>query len=225
MIAVLLSLCSRNQGWKTVDDIDLFKVFLKGFYNTIKNYNDFIFFVGYDDNDEFIKENLKVIRKRLHMNDKLIELDGAKTNENPCEAWNILAREALKNEDIKYFYQVGTDILHLTPGWDRYFVNILEKNNNKGICGGVDKPYYLERTLQDKQGIIENAFLTRNHILMFNGVFDPEYKNWFSDDWITDYYKSLDMCFICPYVLFRNTNRVLLSNTKKNRYNPDRCHG
>ena len=91
------------------------------------------------------------------------------------------------------------------------------------MCGGVDKRYYLERTLNNKQGIIENAFLTRNHILQFNGIFTEEYKNWFSDDWITSYYKSLEMCYICPYVNFINTNRVLLQNqgdTSKNRYTP-----
>ena len=223
MIAVLLSLCSRNQDWKTVDDIDLFKTFMIGFYNTIKNYDEFIFYIGYDSNDEFIKNNLNSIKKRVHEKDVFIELPAEETNENPCEAWNILAREALKNKNIKYFYQVGTDTLHLTPYWDKYFINTIEKNGGKGMCGGVDKRYYLERTLNNKQGIIENAFLTRNHILQFNGIFPEEYKNWFSDDWITSYYKSLEMCFICPYVNFINTNRVLLQNqgdTSKNRYTP-----
>jgi len=227
MIAVLLSLCSRNQGWKSVDDIDFFKVFLRGFYNTIsKEFNNkYIFYLGYDSDDEFIKGHLDTIKKRLHERDIIIELDAKITSGNPCQAWNILAKEALKNEDIKYFYQVGTDTLHMTPFWDKYFINIIEKNGGRGICGGVDKYYYLERTLSNKQGIIENAFLTRNHILQFDGIFPKEYKNWFSDDWITDYYKQLDMCFITPYIYFYNTNRVLLQNQgdiSKNRYEPDR---
>lgn len=226
MIAILLSLCSKNQGWKNTGDIDLFNTFLQGFYNTIcaKMNTQYIFFIGYDSNDDFIKNHIDIIKKRIHMNDVLIELPAEKTNGNPCEAWNILAREAYKNKDIEYFYQVGTDIMHITPNWDKYFIKILSDNNNIGICGGVHKQYYLERTLRNDRGIIENAFLHRTHINKFNGIFKDGLKNWFSDDWITNYYRKKDCCYICPFVEFLNTNRVLLSNqgdNTKNRYDPD----
>lgn len=226
MIAILLSLCSKNQDWKDTRDIDLFKTFLQGFYNTItaKMNTDYIFYIGYDSNDEFIKNNLDMIKKRIHKDDILIELPAEKTNGNPCEAWNILAREGLKNKDIEYFYQVGTDTMHITPSWDRYFIKILADNGNKGICGGVDKRFYLERVLRNDRGIIENAFLHRSHIIQFNGIFKEGLKNWFSDDWITTYYREKSSCFICPYIEFVNTNRVLLQNqgdTSKNRYIPD----
>ena len=130
---------------------------MAGFYNTVspKYYDDFIFFIGYDDNDFFIKERIDEIRQRIHKTDIIVEFDGKITNGNPCEAWNILARKAFSHsENIDYFYQVGSDTMHLTPYWDRYFINILTKNDNDGICGGVDKRFYLERTLRNDRGII-----------------------------------------------------------------------
>ena len=60
---------------------------------------------------------------------KIISLPAKKTNENPCQAWNILYKNAY-NDGFDYFYQVGSDIRHEVKNWDSYFITLMKKHDN-----------------------------------------------------------------------------------------------
>ena len=77
------------------------------------------------------------------------------------------------------------------------------------MTGGSDKAFWYARAGTFKQGIIENGFFHRTHYDIFGYLFHPSLKNWYSDDYISEIYYNNRCCFLAPYVLFRNTNRVL----------------
>jgi len=179
-IAILLSLCSRNMKWNITSDIDLFKVFLQNFFNTISNKYNYKLIIGFDDTDEFIIKNLDKIKKRIGIISKFIKLTDCENN--PCKAWNTLLKESVNDAD--YFYQIGTDSAIETKNWDSYFVNILKKNDNIGICSGVDTVFYLDRILSLQNGICENVFFHNTHYKIFSTLFNKKFKNFFSYDYI-----------------------------------------
>ena len=214
-IGILLSLCSRNMDWSIISDIDLFKFFLPSLFNTISNKYNIKLFIGYDDNDEFIINNLEQIKKRIHKISTFTELQNC--NGNPCKAWNTLLKENIDKAD--YFYQIGTDIILKTKNWDTHFINILKKNKNVGVCSSSELSFWVGRYVENKVGILENVFFHKTHYNIFNCLYPDEFKNWFSDDYITDLYYGINKCFICPYINYLNTHRVGQQAT--NRYNPD----
>jgi len=218
-VAILISLCSRNQSWNNIGDIDFFRYFLPGFLETMSHDVDYGIYLGFDDNDEFFLKHKEYLEQRLYTNDKVILLPHQQTNSNPCEAWNILARKA-RDDGYEYFYQCGSDIYHIVNGWTRYFINILKQNKNIGICGGVDKMFWLDRVKRDMVGIIENGFFHKTHLDIIGGVFNKQLKNWFSDDYISGIYYNNNRCFIQPMLLYRNTNRVGQQDGV-DRYKPD----
>ena len=216
-IGFLISLCSKNQKWKCSGDIDLFKNFFVGFMNTYEpNKFKYKFFIGYDDNDEFIIKHLDYIKKRLGHYGYYTELKGC--NGNPCKAWNILLENNIDKAD--YFYQIGSDIFLGSPNWSSYFVNILKKHNNIGICGGVDKSYWVARINANQNGIIENGFFHKTHYTIFKTLFNKEFKSWYSDDYLARLYYNVERCFLCPNVIFWNCNRVGQQDSE-DRYKPD----
>jgi len=215
-LAILISLCSKNQNWKSIDQTDFVEIFLNSWFVT-HSIKDTKFYLGYDENDEFFKDNIEDLKKRYPANFfNIIELPKS-CNGNPCAAWNILYEEALKDDTNEYFYQVGSDIFHTVKGWDQYFINVLKKNDGVGIAGGVDSPFWLERVKVNQNGILENCMVTRKHYELYGWFFPPEVKNWFSDDLITRMYLNADSAFICPNITYINTNRVRPQN-EENRY-------
>jgi hypothetical protein len=221
-LAILIPLCSNNQKWKSIDQTDFVEMFLNSWFvtHTVK---DTKFYLGYDENDEFFKDNIEDLKKRYPPNFfNIIELPKT-CNGNPCKAWNILYEEALKDKENQneYFYQVGSDIFHTIKGWDQYLINVLCTRNamgdGVGIAGGVDKPFWLERVRINQNAILENCMVTRKHYEKFGWFFPPEVKNWFSDDLITRIYLNVDKAFVCPNITYINTNRVIPEN-EENRY-------
>tara|TARA_R100000654_G_scaffold12996_2_gene28266 strand:+ start:2666 stop:3394 length:729 start_codon:yes stop_codon:yes gene_type:complete len=217
MLAILIPLCSKKQDWKSVGDIDFFNVFLDAFWQTISHKHNYRFYLGYDENDLFLKKRLGIMKKRF-ANGIFVELPKT-CNGNPCEAWNLLYKEALKEPSNEYFYQCGSDIAHQSPNWDDYLINQLKQMNNKGIVGGCDFDYWVERVCRNQNGILENVMCTRDHYDTFGWFFPPEVKTWFSDDMITRIYLNDDSCKICPNIHYKNTNRVGGHNIKS-RYVP-----
>ena len=218
-LAILISLCSKNQNWKSIDQTDFIEMFLNSWFvtHTIK---DTKFYLGYDENDEFFKDNIEDLKKRYPPNFfNIIELPKT-CNGAPTRAWNLLYEEALKDKDNEYFYQVGSDIFHTIKGWDQYLINVLKKNNGVGIAGGVDNPFWLERVRMNQNAILENCMVTTKHYECFGWFFPPEVENWYSDDIITRIYLNVDSAFICPNITYINVNRVLRGKEKEsNRYN------
>ena len=207
-IAILINLCSKNQDWNHLEDIDLFRDFLDSFLMTISNKYPYSFYLGYDDNDAFFIKHLDKLKKRLPKNKtKIIALPSSKTNGNPCEGWNILYKNAY-NDGFDYFYQCGSDIKHQVRCWDHYFISLMKKNDNDCIVGGVDFQFWNERIIRNQSAILENVFTGRKHYERFGWFFPPEVKTWYSDDMITKIYRNAQKVFVCQNIKYINSNRV-----------------
>ena len=48
---------------------------------------------------------------------------------------------------------------------------------------------------------------------------NPKFKTWYGDDYISQLYREVNRCFICPNFLYINANRVGGHN-ECNRYEP-----
>lgn len=218
-IALLVSLCSKNQDWKHLEDLDFITTFLDSFILTCSNKYKYTFYLGFDDNDQFFIKNLDEMKKRFSGDRfKIISLPAKETNGNPCKAWSILYKNAY-NDGFDYFYQVGSDIRHEVKGWDHYFITLMKKNDNDCIIGGVDTPYWIERIIRNQSAIIENVFTGRKHYERFGWFFPPEVKTWYSDDMITKIYRNAQKAFVCPNIKYSNINRVG-DNNEASRYVP-----
>jgi len=217
MIGILITLCSKKQDWDNLHNCDFFNVFLDSFMLTKSKKHKHRIYLGYDENDEFFIERHQEILDRIPKDYKIVVLP-KKCNGNPCEAWNILYKNAY-DDGCEYFYQCGSDIIHNVRGWDDYCINIMRKNDNDCIVGGVDAGFWIERTIIDQNGILENVFTGRKHYERFGWFFPPEVKTWYSDDMITKIYMNVDKCFICPNIQYKNTNRVGGTNDQS-RYVP-----
>jgi len=215
-IAILITLCSKNQDWENLCDCDFLTMCLDSFIQTLSHKHKYKFFIGYDENDDFFASRKEEINKRFGFCD--ISVFPKECNGNPCEAWNILARKAY-DLDYKYFYQCGSDIVHLARNWDDYFINVIKKYNNDAIIGGVDQPFWMERVIRDLPAILENVFFSRTHIQRFGWIFPSEVKTWYSDDILTKIYRNVDKCLVCPNIKYKNMNRVG-GNNDKSRYVP-----
>ncbi len=216
-IAILISLCSKNQDWNNLSDIDFVKYFINTFHYTLSGKHDIKFYLGFDCNDEFFIKFKEELEKRFGRISKIIELP-IECNGNPCQAWNILYKNAYE-DGHDYFYQCGSDVSHAVRGWDDYFVNIMKKSDNDAIVGGIDPPFWMERVIRDMPGILENVFTGRKHYERFGWFFPPEVKTWYSDDMITKIYRNVNRCFVCPNIKYINRNRVGDSN-EASRYVP-----
>ena len=216
-VAILITLCSKNQDWKKIEDIDFIVHCLDSLISTRSGKYNFNYYLGYDENDEFFVNNIDLLKKRLSMF-YFLELP-KKCNGNPCLAWTLLYEKALECEKNEYFYQLGSDILHLVKGWDEYFIDIMKKHDNDCIVGGVETMQWINRTIQGQSGILENVFTGRKHYERFGWFFPPEVKSWYSDDLITKVYRNVNKCFIATNIKFKNTNRVGDEN-ELSRYKP-----
>lgn len=223
-IAILISLCSKNQDWTNLSDCDFIDVFLDSLIVTKSNRHKFHIYLGYDENDEFFADREEELRQRYKTNfSSALQVTICKLpkscNGNPCQAWNILYEKALGHSENEYFYQCGSDIVHTVINWDDYFVKLMKKNDDDAVIGGVDPVFWLERQIRDQAGILENVFTGRKHHERFGWFFPPEVKTWFSDDMITKIYRNVNRAFVCPNIKYLNTNRVGGQNDKS-RYVP-----
>jgi len=216
-IGVLVPLCSRNQNWKCVNDIDFFTCFQAYFYQSISGRHTYRFYFAIDENDKFLVDNIKNIKMKLNDDLDSVHIMPKTLNKNPYGIWNKLLEIA--KDDCDYFYQCGSDIMMATKGWDDYFIKHLKKNDNIGIIGGVDLQFWLERAIRKMDQILENVFFHKTHYEIFSRFINPEFKTWFGDDYISQLYREVDRTFICPTILFQNANRVGDSN-EKSRYEP-----
>ena len=216
-LAILIPLCSKNQDWKTLSDIDLITKMLDPLIVSLSKKHRYKLYLGYDENDEFFVKHQDLLVKRFPKVN--LTIFPRECNGNPTKAWNLLLDKAFKDKDNRWFYQCGSDIVHIVKNWDDYFVNLMKKHDDDIICGGVDMNFWFERLINDQAGILENVFFGRPLYERLGFLFPPEVKTWFSDDIITKIYRNVDRCYICPNIKYYNSNRVKDSN-EKSRYIP-----
>lgn len=182
-VAILVPVCSRNQTYESIDDIPLLKNLYPSFLKTKEEYN-YKFFIGYDDDDLFYIENSK------KLNFDSYALSGCQ--HAPATAWNKLAEIAFKDEiKFNYFFQVGDDVILEKGRWTSHFIKRLQDNGNIGVVGPCNLVNYTQRKNAGRPYVIENAFVSRNHIEIFGYFFHPSIKNWYCDDWITQVYSNI----------------------------------
>ncbi len=215
-IGILIPLCSKNQDWKDLGDVDFFKYFIPSWLFAISRKHHYNFYIGYDENDEWFKERHEQLVKRASFGEIIVL--PKKCNGNPCLAWTLLCEQAFIDGN-DYFYQCGSDIIHGVLNFDDYFINQMKKFDNDAIVGGVDPNFWMERVIRDQNGILENVFTGRKHWERFGWFFPPEVKTWFSDDMITKIYMNVGRCLIATNIKYRNENRVGGHNDKS-RYVP-----
>lgn len=183
-IAILVSVCSRNETYETFDDIPFLARLFPSFEKTKSEGFKYTFFIGYDDDDEYYKKN----SKKLEAYGKVYEL--TECQHAPAYAWNKLATKAY-DENYDYLFQIGDDVVLDTPGWTEVFVSELEKHNNIGVVGPCNLVNYYGRLESNNHFVIENSFVHRKHIEIFGSFFHAKIPNWFCDDWITLVYKGI----------------------------------
>lgn len=212
-IALLIPVCSRNKQYNTLSDTPIMNCIYPSFLNTKNEEYNYSFFIGIDDDDEFYKlhyDELNKIFKNVHI---LSECQHA-----PAFAWNKLAMKAYNSTDIEYdyFFQVGDDIILQTPNWSKIFIEKLSLKNNIGVVGPCNLVNYNQRISAGKPYVIENSFVSRKHIDIFNFFFHPSIKNWYCDDWITQIY--------IPYFSEMQINVLCVNSIYDVRYIPEMCN-
>ena len=102
-IGILIPLCSRNQTWKEVRDIDFFQCFQTFFYSSISNKYDYRFYLAIDENDKFLMDNLEEIKKKLHSTKDSVHIMPKSLNKNPYGIWNQLLKVAIEEDICEYY--------------------------------------------------------------------------------------------------------------------------
>jgi hypothetical protein len=181
-----------------VADSELLRVFLPSFVATASWDSDLEYelSIGIDDDDPFYAERenqtilLQDVRRALHGRRATVSFHPLRGMAHaPCWLWNELFARAY-DDGADYFYQMGDDVRLMTPGWARSFIDALE-SNAAGPGLGVAGPHETVTTR-----ILTQAFVSRLHKDVFGTFYPPVFKNWFSDDWITEVYRP-EHLFVC----------------------------
>ncbi|MFH1352769.1 MAG: hypothetical protein ABIH68_04245 [bacterium] len=207
LIGILIPGTSRNAVYKNCEDIELFKVLLPSFFNSLtaveKDRFCYRFYLGYDAGDELYdnERNLKRIREKFarETENRSIQMEEpvrcAGTEHSPAYVWNILFKKAY-DDGCDYFYQLGDDIELLSDGWSSIFVNVLKESRGVGVTGPME---------EHNRRILTQTFVSRVHMDIFGYYFTPIVKNWSCDDWLHNVYMP-DYNFWRKDVLVRNTS-------------------
>lgn len=187
-IAILIPICSRGYKYKNIDEIPLFNFSIPSILKTVDNSRSLTFYIAHDNDDAFYIDNRDhLYSKLLKLNIcfKLITIFGCQ--HAPAWAWNKMADYA-KYNNHDYYFQIGDDIIMQGSGWDTRFINALKNNNNIGVVGPCNIINYHQRVDNGRDYVIENAFVHKTHLEIFDTFFHPSIKNWYCDDWITQSY-------------------------------------
>lgn len=210
-IAILIPVCSRKQNYQKFEDTSLYSRVIPFLSKTTEDKYNYYLFIGVDDDDEFylsiIQQMIQAFSK-INITSSIVRLNGFQ--HAPAKAWGALAKIAYKTKEVffDYFFQVGDDVEILNKNWTSRFIGKLQQHNNLGVVGPINLTNYNERREKNISRVIENSFVHRTHIDIFNTYFNDEIKNWFCDNWITSIYRnSNSLCFIDKEVICTNTIR------------------
>lgn len=113
--------------------------------------------------------------------------------------WNLVYQAAL-DDGFDYFYQVNDDLTFMTAGWSQKFTDVLKNNPvypNLGVVGPRDL---------GNQRLFTQSFVHRTHYEIFGFLYPPIFKNWYSDDFITEVYRKAKSSFAMFDYTVQNTN-------------------
>lgn len=197
-IALLVPTTSRGRPWRDLSEADLLRVLLPSLVATADWSGEFAYelHVSVDADDavfagpgrpEALAGALRAAVGARPVTVTVQRLAGAA--HAPCWHWNALFATAVAG-GADYFYQLGDDVRFLTDGWARRFVAALSSRPRlPGI--GVAGPLEVVN-----RRILTQAFVSRLHHEVFGTFFPARFRNWWSDDWITEVYRP-DHLFAC----------------------------
>jgi hypothetical protein len=208
-IGLLIPMCSRNENYKSADDIPLFKYFLPSFIKTMSEGYDYKFYIGVDDNDMFYNKHVKTVEERIRKcvgeNVSVCLLENC--NHKPAHAWNKLLKVAYE-DGCDYFFQLGDDIEIVSSEWTTKFIEHLMMWDNIGVVGPCEPINHACRMNSSaKKVVIENIFFHRKHYNIFETLFHPSINNWYCDNWITDVYGSVNRSYMMVDIIIKNFSR------------------
>ena len=182
-IAFLIPSTTKDRNWNKMEDTYIYNVFGKSLLNTLSDNNKIQYsaYIFIDKDDKiYSKENelaklRQLIEPRISI--KIIHSDTIEKG-HLTKMWNLLFSKAY-NDGNDYFYQCGDDIYFENKNWIEVCIEILQEQNNIGICGPTNPP---------NEKILTQTFVSRKHMEIFGGYFPNQIKNWFCDDWINQVY-------------------------------------
>lgn len=191
-IALLVPVTSRGRRLHTAVDTDLLRTLVPSVLATATWTRPFRYrlYIGYDAGDPFydtaegrraIAREIRTLAGRRGLEVVFHRAHG--TDHSPCAVWNALFARAYE-EGADYFYQLGDDVALLTTGWAEAFTDALAGNPTAaglGVVGPVD-------TNRPEFPILTQALVSRLHLEIFGTLYPSAFRNWFSDNWLTDVY-------------------------------------
>lgn len=123
--------------------------------------------------------------------------------------WNDLAKEAMKNPDVKLFMLGSDDIIFDTPGWDKALLDHYSALENKIHA------YHLKDS-RDVNGT-PHPLVTREYMDAMGYFGCPIFLHWFVDTWIVSVARSVG-CFT------HLKDCSLIHDKPSDRGSPDETH-
>ncbi|KAG6547182.1 hypothetical protein Mapa_011434 [Marchantia paleacea] len=207
-ISVALLVTARAGLEKSVSQVPFLQVCLPSLLKTIEPRGRYVYsiYFGFDLDDpiydnstnlDYIRDRFDDLSKGYPFSLKFFRYNG--TRGKPVWAWNRLARAAYR-DDVEYLYQVNDDVKFVSKNWTMKFVHALKANKvfpGLGVTGPCDlgNPARL---------LLTQSFVSRVHLDVFRHFYPPLFRNWFSDDWITQVYHP-DHLFKFSTVYVNNT--------------------
>jgi hypothetical protein len=191
-IALLVPVTSRGRATRTPDDTDLLKTLVPSVLRTATFAPSlrYALYIGYDAGDLYYdnaaqrRSLARAIAEQIGRRPIRVVWHRARgAAHSPCAVWNALFARAFA-DGADYFFQTGDDVQLVTGGWVDAFIAALTGDPVKsglGVAGPVD----LERA---DFPILTQAFVSRLHMEIFGTLYPPAFRNWFSDNWLTDVY-------------------------------------
>jgi hypothetical protein len=98
---------------------------------------------------------------------------------SPCWIWNGLASLAY-DHGHDYLFQLNDDTRIFTSCWASTLSNVLARSpRHLGVVGPQDL---------NNNKVLTLAMVHRTHYEIFRTFYPPEFRNWFSDDWLSQVY-------------------------------------
>lgn len=186
-IAILVPVCSRNQNYKSFDEIPFVHYLHKSLLSTIDAQHEYTIFIGIDSTDTFYVEHFGdflFLNAPSNLVIKPIILQNCE--HKPAFAWNKLFQEGY-DRGHDYFFQIGDDV-EISGNWTQKFIDSIESLEGIGVAGCLEKWNEACRKAKNQPLCLENAFVGRKHYEFFGSFFNPTIENWFCDEWITQVY-------------------------------------
>ncbi|KAL0483262.1 coatomer subunit beta [Acrasis kona] len=186
---------TKGNANPSVDTIPVFSVLVPSFLRSIKKDDTeykYSLYLAFDESDSFYNkpENQKAVLSKFKelakgYPAKLIMVQCVDSNGWVPFLWNVAFQHSI-DDGADYFYQLNDDIRIETAGWTKVFVDAMRANkfmSDFGCTGPVDT---------NNAVLLTQAFVSRTHYDIFGFLYPYVFKNWFSDDWITEIYKHVD---------------------------------